>query len=117
MSLDKGKIVINNIKEYNYTNIVRLDKSGILFSDDEFVDFEECKCEWMKEKCITTSDTVCVALRFIEGNDRYFIFYSKERVKLYFRFKGILKNKRSRDKFNEMQVLLNSFWDTSYDMS
>lgn len=105
------------MKEYNYSDIVSFDKAGILFSDAEFVEFEECKCEWAKENNITVADTMCVALRFSEGDDRYFIFYSKEKVKLYFRFKGILKKKRSRDKFSEMQVLLNRYGYTSYDVS
>lgn len=105
------------MKKYNYSDIVEIDRSGILFSDDGFVKFEECKCEWAKEKNINVADTVCVALRFSEGDDRHFIFYSKEKVKLYFRFKGILKKKKSRDKFSEMQVLLNRYGYTSYDMS
>lgn len=105
------------MKEYNYLDIVRIDKNGILFSDKEFVEFEECKCEWAKENSIAVADTVCVGLRFSEGDDRHFIFYSKEKVKLYFSFKGILKKKKSRRKFSEMQMLLNSYGYTSYDMS
>ena len=105
------------MKEYNYSDIVKIDKIGILFSDEGFVEFEECKCEWAKENGINVADTVCVALRFSEGDDRHFIFYCKKKVKLYFSFKGILKKKKSRDKFSEMQVLLNRYGYTSYDVS
>jgi len=105
------------VKEYNYSDIVRVDKVGILFSDSKFMEFEECRREWANENSISVTDTVCVALRFSEGNERHFIFYSKERIKLNFKFNGIFRNKKSRDKFSEMQVSLNRHGYTSYDGS
>ena len=70
------------MKEYNYMDIVQVNKSGILFSDGVFIKFEECKYEWARENNIPVAETFCVALRFLEGGDRYFVFYSKEKVKL-----------------------------------
>lgn len=105
------------MKEYNYSDIVRVDKVGILFSDAKFMKFEECRCEWANENNISVEDTVCIAFRFAEGDKRHFIFYSKERIKLNFRFNGIFRNKKSRDKFSEMQVMLNRYGYTSYDGS
>lgn len=103
------------MKEYNYSDIVKVDKMGILFSDAKFLKFEDCRHEWAKEKNISVEDTVCVALRFPEGDRRHFIFYTKERIKLNFRFNGIFKNKKSRDKFSEIQVSLNHYGYTFYD--
>ena len=37
------------MKEYNYSDIVKVDKRGILFSDAEFMEFEDCRREWAKE--------------------------------------------------------------------
>ena len=103
------------MKEYNYSDIVKVDKRGILFSDAEFMEFEDCRREWAKENNISVTDTVCIALRFSEGDERHFIFYTKERIKLNFRFNGIFKHKKSRDKLSEMQVSLNHYGYTSYD--
>ena len=105
------------MKEYNYSDIVKVDKMGILFSDAYFLKFEDCRYEWEKENNISVADTVCVSLRFSESDGRYFIFYSKERIKLNFRVKGIFWKKRSRDKFSEMQMALNRYGYTSYDCS
>ena len=105
------------MKEYNYWDIVQVDKMGILFSDGEFIEFEECKCEWARDNNIPVRETVCVASRFTEGDDRYYVFYSKEKIKLHFSFKGLFKKKKSRDKFTEFQVLLNRYGYTSFDCS
>lgn len=105
------------MKEYNYSDIVKVDKVGILFSDAKFMKFEDCRYEWAKENNISVADTVCVALRFPEGDERHFIFYANERIKLNFRFNGIFRHRKSRDKFSEMQVTLNCYGYTSYDGS
>ena len=36
------------MKEYNYSDIVKVDKVGILFSDAKFMKFEDCRYEWAK---------------------------------------------------------------------
>ena len=41
------------MKEYNYSDIVKVDKRGILFSDAEFMEFEDCRREWAKENNIS----------------------------------------------------------------
>lgn len=105
------------MKEYNYLDIIKIDETGILFSDNVFVSFEECRYGWAEENNISKADTVCVASRFLDDKDRYFIFYSEERVKLLFRIKGIFKSKKSLHRFQEVQILLNRFGYSSYDMS
>ena len=105
------------MREYNYSDVVKVDKAGILFSDTNFIKFEDCRYEWAKENNISVADTVCVALRFPEGDERHFIFYATERIKLNIRFKGIFRRKKSRDKFSELQVMLNRYGYTSYDAS
>jgi len=103
------------MKEYNYSEIAKVDDRGILFLDSTFIEFEECRSEWAKENNIPVSETVCVALRFQEVEERYFMFFSKERVKLNFKFNGFFKRKKSREKFSELQVALNRYGYTSYD--
>lgn len=105
------------MREYNYSDIVKVDKTGILFSDTMFVSFEECRCEWAKENNLPIADTVCVAMRFPEGDEKHFIFYTREKVKLLFKFQGFFKQKKSIDKFCEMQIALNRYGYTSYDAS
>lgn len=107
------------MKEYNYTDMIKLDKTGILFSDGQRIDFDECKRQWALEHEISEEETVCVASRYpvAERADIYFLFYSKDKVRLYFRFKGIFKRKKSVDKFHELQILLNRYGYSSYDMS
>ena len=43
------------MKEYNYSDIVKVDKRGILFSDAEFMEFEDCRREWAKENNISVT--------------------------------------------------------------
>lgn len=105
------------MKEYSYSDIAQVDIKGILFKDNRFIEFEECKYEWSKEQNISENDSVCVASRFCEGNECYFVFYSKERVKLVFNMKGLMKRKRNSDKLNEIRVLINRFGYSSYDMT
>ena len=74
------------MREYSYCDIVKIQKKGITFFDNYEINFEECRQELAKRnKCLCT-DTSCVAMRFIEKEERYFIFYSKERVQLNFKF-------------------------------
>lgn len=105
------------MKEYNYSDVVKIDKTGILFSDTKYMKFEKCRYEWAKENNISVADTVCAGLRFSEKNEGYFIFYDTERIKLSFKFKGIFRCRRSREKFGEMQMTLNRYGYTSYDAS
>lgn len=103
------------MKEYNYLDIIKFDNEGILFSDNMFINFEECKSEWARENNIPVEKTVCVATRYSIGVGRYFVFYSREKVKLFFKFKGIMKRKKSVDKFEKVQELLNFYGYSSYD--
>ncbi len=107
------------MKEYNYLDIVKFDKTGILFSDGRHIDFEECRKQWAKEHAISEDETVCVGFRcsVVERDNIYFMFYSEDKVKLYFNFKGIFKRKKKFDKFFELQILLNRYGYSSYDMS
>lgn len=105
------------IREYNCFDIVNIDKNGILFMDETFVDFEECRYEWAKEHNISISETVCVASRVYEGELCYFVFYSNEKIKLLFNVSGFFRRRKGEKKFQELQVLLNRYGYTSYDMT
>ncbi len=105
------------MREYNYSSIACIDTNGILFKDKVFIDFEECRYEWAHEHDISTSETVCVASRFCEDDICYFIFYSKQKVKLVFDISGFFHRKKGKKKFQEIQVLLNRYGYTSYDMT
>lgn len=105
------------MKEYNYTDIVKLYNRGIEFYDGNYIKFEVCKYEWAKEKGISVDDTVCVAIRTQENNQRYFIFYSSEKIRINFNFDGLFKNRKSKEKYCEMQMMLEKFGYSSYDMT
>ena len=81
------------MKEYNYTDIVRFDKNGIVLTDGETIQFEKCKIEWAKEKKIDSKETSCIAVRFSDRNSGHFIFYTNERIKLNFEVKNVSVSK------------------------
>ena len=64
------------MKEYNYTDIVRFDKNGIVLTDGETIQFEKCKIEWAKEKKIDSKETSCIAVRFSDRNSESLILNS-----------------------------------------
>ena len=105
------------MKEYNYSDIINIDKNGILFKDKTFIDFDVCRQEWAKEYNIPMSETVCVASRFCENEIYYFVFYSIQRIKLVFNMSGFFQKSKGKKKFQEIQVLLNRYGYTSYDMT
>lgn len=105
------------VKEYNYSDIIEINKEGIVLKDENYISFEDCRCEWAKENKINVTDTHCVAVRFSEGNDKKIIFYSKNKITIHFKFKGIFKIEKSRKKFAEMQMLLKKYGYNTYDLT
>lgn len=103
------------MKHYNITDVVEITPKGIIFGDNYFVDFNKCRFEWAKENNILESETSCIAERYDYSNDRYFILYDTERIKLSFTTKGLFKRRKASDKFVEFQVRLNGAGFTSYD--
>ena len=62
------------MKEYNYSDIVKVDKRGILFSDAEFMEFEDCRREWAKENNISRLELTVMCPNSMEMRDiLYFI--------------------------------------------
>ena len=61
--------------------------------------FEECRNEWAVENKINADETHCVAERDSLAEIPYFLFYSKDKVKVVFDKKGIWGKKRNRDEF------------------
>lgn len=105
------------MKEYSYNDIQKITEVGILFNDGFELLFEECRNEWSIENKIKGDETYCVAERDSLSKIPYFLFYSKDRVKVLFDKKGIFCKRRNRDEFQNLQVILNRFGFSSYDMS
>lgn len=105
------------MKTYNYLDIKEISCSGITFFDNHMVKFEDCKREWAAERMIALEQCVCVGERDISCIEPYFLFYTKERVKILFKFNGLFKRKKCESKFKELQLLLIKFGFTSYDLS
>ena len=105
------------MKEYSYKDICKITKAGILFKDGFELLFEECRNEWSMENKIKKNESYCVAKRDSLAKIPYFLFYSKNRVKVLFDKKGFLGKKRNTDDFQNLQILLNRFGFSSYDMT
>lgn len=105
------------MREYSIKDIKKISNLGILFYDNYYIDFTECTKEWANKHFISINETNCVAIRGIENNTRYFIFCSKEKVRIIFDFKGLFKKRRNKEKFTELQVNLNRLGYTSFDES
>ena len=105
------------MKEYSYIDIQKITKAGILFKDGFELLFEECRNEWAIKNKIKRDESYCVAERNSLAQIPYFLFYSKERVKVIFYKKGIFYKKKSKDEFRNLQVSLNRFGFSSYDIT
>lgn len=103
------------MKKYNYTDIISINSNGIIFNDSHEVQFDECRHQWAEENNIEYKDSVCIATRLYSKKDKYFIFYTKERTMLLFKFKGIFGRRKSKNKFIELQFKLNKYGFTSFD--
>lgn len=105
------------MKVYSYTDILMVTKYGIEFKDGFKISFQECRKEWSELKKIDYEETYCVAERESLSNYPYFVFYSKSKIKVKFDKKGFLSRKRNKDDFQSMQILLNRFGFSSYDLT
>lgn len=103
------------MRDYNITDVVEITQKGILFHDNYFIDFNKCRAEWAKKNNILESETVCVAERYNSSNEKYFILYHTENIKISFICKGLFKKKKAEHKFIEFQVKLNRVGYTSFD--
>lgn len=105
------------MKEYSYKDIQKITKVGILFRDGFELLFEECRNEWSIENDIKKEESYCVAERDSLAKTPYFLFYSKNRIKVLFDKKGVFGKKRNKDDFQNLQVVLNRFGFSSYDIT
>ncbi len=109
--------VLKFMKEYNYKDIKEITKSHVLFKDGFDMLFEECINEFSVVHNLTRGGSRCVAKRDCLETPPYFLFYSKERVKVFFDFKGPFKNERILNKFMELQMLLDEYGYTTFDLT
>ena len=105
------------MKEYNYYEIVRCNKNEIVFCDGFRIDFVECRNNWARYHNLSSSDTVCIAERYSKDNELYFVFFTNEKVKLNFKTNRILFRKKNKKEFVKMQIMINRYGYSSYDMS
>ena len=71
------------MKEYSYKKIQKITKAGILFKDGFELSFEECRNGWSMENKIEGNESYCVAERDVLAKIPYFLFYSKDKVKIF----------------------------------
>lgn len=105
------------MKEYFYKDIQEITKEGILFKDGYKLLFEECRYEWCKINDIEANQSSCVAQRNIAVLEPYFLFHSKEHVMVLFGKKKLLNRRKIEKLFHNLQLTLNKFVFSSYDMS
>ena len=105
------------MREYRYQEIQEITKSGIVFQDGFAFLFKECRKEWCAKYRIKSDQSCCVAKRNIEAKPPYFLFYTKEKVKVLFDTKGILGRKRNEKDFLDLQFILTKFGYSSYDLT
>ena len=105
------------MKEYSYKDIQKITKAGILFKDGFKLSFEECRIEWSIKNKIEGKESYCVAERNALAKIPYFLFYSKDKIKVFFDKKGIFCKKKNTHEFQKLQVILNQLGFSSYDMT
>lgn len=105
------------MQEYSYKYIKRFDKNGIELKDGTIINFNECRLNWANSRKIDYLDTVCVADRYSFANRLYFVFYTKERVKIVFVKPIFPWNTNYRKRFLDIQIGLNRYGYSSYDCS
>lgn len=105
------------MREYCYNDIEEITNIGILFKDGFKLSFEECHNEWAIENNLKRSESHCVAKRSILEKPPFFLFYSKDRVKVVFEKKGLWGKRKNKAEFENLQVLLNRVGVSSYDMT
>ena len=105
------------MKEYSYKKIQKITKAGILFKDGFELSFEECRNEWSIENKIEEKESNCVAERDALAKTPYFLFWSRDKVKVIFDKKGIFGRKKSKDEFQNLWITLNKLGFSSYDMT
>lgn len=105
------------MREYSYRDIQKITKAGILFQDGFEIVFEECVYGWCVEHGIKRDPSCCVAERDCLAKTPYFLFYSKDKVKVLFDRRGLLSKKKNGNDFHNLQLLLNRFGFSSYDLT
>lgn len=102
------------MKKYDYHSIKKINKKGILFDDDFFLDFELSRINWAKTHNVLVDEACCVADRDITATSPYFEFYLDNHVVIYFN-KGIFVNRRKH--FQNLRFTIEEMGYTTYDLS
>ncbi len=102
------------MKKYDYHSIKKINKKGILFDDDFFLDFELSRINWAKTHNVLVDETYCVADRDITATNPYFEFYLDNHVVIYFN-KSMFANGRKH--FQNLRFTIEEMGYTTYDLS
>lgn len=106
------------MKEYDYCDVVELSNTGIEFRDGYILKFENCIKDWAIAKEIPVKDNICVGCRNIAASIPYFIFYcNKTQIKIYFRYEGLFRKKRTERAFLKLQTYISNLGYTTFDES
>lgn len=105
------------VREYRFGDIVEISERGILFRDGYMLLFGECRDGWCAEYGLEKEESCCVAARDLLAGVPYFLFYCHDRVKILFDRKGLFCKRKNENDFHRLQVLLDWFGFSSYDLS
>ena len=105
-ALNEVKGMMEFMIEYSYRDIKKIMEVGIIFSDGYELFFEECKNEWAVKNLINKEQSCCVAERNCLTKPPFFLFYTKEKVKIIFDKKGILSKMQNQNDFHKLQITL-----------
>ncbi len=105
------------MREYHYKDIQEITEAGILFRDGFVLSFEECRNGWCVEHKMKREQSYCVAERDCLEKIPYFLFYSPNRVKVLFDKKGMFHKKKNEKDFRHLQLRLNKFGYSVYDLT
>ena len=101
---------MHTASEKSFSEIKKIDKNGITFTNGESIVFKAC----IKQDC---NSKTCIAERDLFAQPPYFLFFTADRpTKILFNKKGIFSKSVNRKHFRELQSMIIEFGYSSYDL-
>lgn len=99
------------MKYYSFSDIVSMDREGIVLSCGSKIIFGECAGG-------RYNSSLCIAERDIIASPPYFEFFIPgEPVRIVFDKRGLFAGRENRRRFGEFQMKIKAFGYTTYDLS
>ena len=104
------------MKVYLDKDIEGIYEDKIVFNDGYIINFDECRRNWAENNNCTYEKSYCIASRNILDKYPSFTFYSKDKIRIDFKYFKIYKVLATK-KFNQFNLKLYSLGYSTYDMS